>query len=411
MMTLREALDLVPDFRSSQGRRHSLGAILALATCAMLCGARSLYAIAQWGRDQGGATAQLLGFSQEKTPCVATLHRVFKDLDVAAFEAEVGNWLANSGVEADDPLSLDGKTLRGVHGQEIPGVHLVSAYASRAGAVLAQVAAPGKGEELVAVKEVLGQVPLKGRVVVADALLTQRKVCEQIVAGGGEYLLPVKENQPTLRRDLEVAFPLLGTERAGGPTVPPWLAAEWRARGAKLTVWADAPVKRRHGRLERRELWALADPELNGYVGSAGTVGEAWPHLQQVCRLERQRVVKGKKQVAVSYAISSLPATDADARRLLSLSRGHWGIENRLHWVRDVTFDEDRSQVRTGAAPQVLAGLRNLVISLVRRAGHSNVAAALRRHNAHLSEAFDMMGFFPTRQENEKALVNQFRNH
>ena len=187
-------------------------------------------------------------------------------------------------------------------------------------------------------------------------------------------------------------FPLLGTERAGGPTVPPWLAAEWRARGAKLTVWADAPVKRRHGRLERRELWALADPELNGYVGSAGTVGEAWPHLQQVCRLERQRVVKGKKQVKVSYAISSLPATDADARRLLTLSRGHWGIENRLHWVRDVTFDEDRSQVRTGAAPQVLAGLRNLVISLVRRAGHSNVAAALRRHNAHLSEAFDMMG-------------------
>ena len=150
-------------------------------------------------------------------------------------------------------------------------------------------------------------------------------------------------------------------------------------------------------------MWALADPELNGYVGSAGTVGEAWPHLQQVCRLERQRVVKGKKQVAVSYAISSLPATDADARRLLSLSRGHWGIENRLHWVRDVTFDEDRSQVRTGAAPQVLAGLRNLVISLVRRAGHSNVAAALRRHNVHLSEAFDMRAL-PTRQENEKNL-------
>ncbi len=140
-------------------------------------------------------------------------------------------------------------------------------------------------------------------------------------------------------------------------------------------------------------MWALADPELNGYVGSAGTVGEAWPHLQQVCRLERQRVVKGKQQVEVSYAISSLPATDADARRLLTLSREHWGIENRLHWVRDVTFDEDRSQVRLGAAPQVMAALRNLVISLVRRAGHSNVAAALRRHNAHLGEAFAMLGF------------------
>lgn len=157
-------------------------------------------------------------------------------------------------------------------------------------------------------------------------------------------------------------------------------------------MWVDAPVKRRHGRLERRELWALADPELNGYVGSAGTVGEAWPHLQQVCRLERQRTVKGKKQVEVSYAITSLPATDASARRLLNISRGHWGIENRVHWVRDVTFDEDRSQVRTGAAPQVLAALKNLVISLVRRAGHSNVAAALRRHNAHLAEAFAMVG-------------------
>ncbi len=205
-MSLKETLDLVPDSRSSQGRRHSLGAILALATCAMLCGCRSLYAIAQWGRDQGGATAQLLGFSQKKTPCVATLHRVFKGLDVAAFEAVVGGWLADSGVEPDDPLSLDGKTLRGIHGKEIPGVHLVSAYANRAGAVLAQVAAPGKGQELAAAKEVLRQVPLEGRVVVADALLTQREVCEQIVAGGGEYVLPVKANQPTLYRDLEAAF-------------------------------------------------------------------------------------------------------------------------------------------------------------------------------------------------------------
>ena len=154
----------------------------------------------------------------------------------------------------------------------------------------------------------------------------------------------------------------------------------------------DAPPKRRHGRLERRELWALADPALNGYVGSAGTVGEAWPHLQQVCRLERQRTVKGKKQVEVSYAISSLRATDAGARRLLTISRGYWGIENRIHWVRDVTFDEDRSQIRLGAAPQVMAALRNLVITLVRRAGHSNVAAALRRHNAQLGEAFSMVG-------------------
>ena len=206
MMELREALDRVPDHRKSQGRRHQLGAILRLAVCAMLCGARSLYAIAQWGRDHGVATGQLLGFRLGKTPGVATFHRVFKDLDVDAFEAVLREWLINSGLERGEALSLDGKTLRGIHGQEIPGVHLVSAYAAGSGAVLAQAAAPGKGQELAAARKVLGQVPLEGRVVVADALLRQREVCQQIVAGGGDYLLPVKENQPTLHQDLVEAF-------------------------------------------------------------------------------------------------------------------------------------------------------------------------------------------------------------
>ena len=202
MTTLREALEQIPDHRGRRGRRHPLGAILALA----VYGARSLYAISQWGRDQGESVAQGLGFPRDKTPCVATLHRVFKGLDVAAFEGVVGGWLISSGVEPDDPLSVDGKTCRGIHGEEIPGVHLVSAYASRAAAVLAQVAAPGKGQELAAAKEVLHLVPLEGRVVVADALLTQREICEQIVAAGGDYLLPAKANQPTLYWDLEAAF-------------------------------------------------------------------------------------------------------------------------------------------------------------------------------------------------------------
>ena len=210
MIRLREALDAVPDHRSSQGRRHSLGAILSLSVCAMLCGARSLYAIAQWGRDHGVATGQLLGFQPGKTPCVATLHRVFKDLDADAFEAVLREWLTSSGVDPGEVLSLDGKTLRGIHGEEIAGVHLVSAYATRSGAVLAQVAAPGKGQELAAAKTVLSQLPLEDRVVVADALLTQREVCRQIVAGGGDYLLPLKDNQPALRRDLMEVFSPVG---------------------------------------------------------------------------------------------------------------------------------------------------------------------------------------------------------
>ena len=206
MMRLREALDGVPDHRSSQGRRHPLGAVLSLAVCAMLCGARSRYAIAQWGRDHRAAAGQALGFPLGRTPCVATLHRVFKDLDVAAFEEVLREWVQDSGVDLGLVVSVDGKTLRGIHGEEIPGVHLVSAYAAGSGAVLTQVATVGKGQELAAAKAVLGQIPLAGKIVVADALLTQREVCQQIVAGGGDYLLPVKENQPALHGDLVETF-------------------------------------------------------------------------------------------------------------------------------------------------------------------------------------------------------------
>ena len=215
-MRLREALDGVPDHRSSQGRRHPLGAVLSLAVCAMLCGARSLYAIAQWGRDHGAVSGQALGFPLGKTPCVATLHRVFKDLDVAAFEGVLREWVEDSGVDLGSVVSIDGKTLRGIHGEEIPGVHLVSAYAAGSGAVLTQAATTGKGQELAAAKAVLGQISLEGRIVVADALLTQREVCRQIVDGGGDYLLPVKENQPTLQRDLADAFSPSGDGKGPG---------------------------------------------------------------------------------------------------------------------------------------------------------------------------------------------------
>lgn len=141
-------------------------------------------------------------------------------------------------------------------------------------------------------------------------------------------------------------------------------------------MWDEAPLPRpqavlesRHGnRRELRCLWVSG--VLVGYSD--------WPHLAQVCRLERLVRTKGKKTREVAYAVTSLPAQAATPQRLLSLWRGHWGIENRLHWVRDVTFDEDRCQVRTGAAPQILAAFRNLIIGLLRAAGHTNIAAALR---------------------------------
>ena len=219
--SLAEALADVPDPRRPYGWRPEreplpLVGLLQLTVAALLCGCRSLYAVAQWGRERvedDPAFLVGLGLPPGRSPSVATLHRVFKALDVATFERTLGAWLARTGVSRTDALALDGKTLRGIHGDEVPGVHLVGAYAHGAGAILGQVRSAGKGCELAAAEALLGRVPLAGRVVTGDALLTQRRISQRVVAGGGDYLLPVDENQPRLRA---------GSERAFSPMADEW---------------------------------------------------------------------------------------------------------------------------------------------------------------------------------------------
>jgi len=163
-------------------------------------------------------------------------------------------------------------------------------------------------------------------------------------------------------------------------------------RGGRFDAVSDAAPKAKHGRREVRALWALADPAQNAYVGSSGTHGTPWPHLRQLCRVERHRLTIRRGQVTateveVRYFVTSADPARADAQGLLAAIRGHWGIENRLHYVRDVTFDEDRCQVRGGAIPETLAACRNLVIALLRRAGTTNIAAGLRTYTARPAEA------------------------
>jgi hypothetical protein len=184
-MTLQEVLNGVPDPRSRHGRRHPLGAVLGLAVCAMLAGARSLYAISQWGRDQGAPLTAALGFTRSTTPSVATLHRVFRRLDREAFEARLGSWLQERGLEPGEALAVDGKTLRGIHGEELPGIHLVAAYAHRSGVVVGQQAAAGKGQELAAVRALMERLPLQGQVVTGDAQFAQRDLSRLVVGKGG----------------------------------------------------------------------------------------------------------------------------------------------------------------------------------------------------------------------------------
>jgi hypothetical protein len=163
--------------------------VLALAVCAMLCGARSLYAISQWGRDQGGPVAQAMGFTRDRTPCAATLHGVFKRLDKERFERVLGGWLQEQGLKAGEALAVDGKKLRGIHGEQLPGVHLLAAYAHETGIVVAQQAVEDKHNELNALPGLLEQLGLHGRVITGDAQFTQREVCREIVRKGGTTYL------------------------------------------------------------------------------------------------------------------------------------------------------------------------------------------------------------------------------
>jgi len=193
--SLMQALGRVPDPRSRQGRRYELAGVLGLAVCAMAAGARSLYAIAQWGREHCQTVCEALGIDRGRTPDVATLHRVFRRLDAGAFEAVLGGWLRAQGLKEAEGIALDGKTLRGIHGEELPGVHLVAAYAHQSGIVLTQEAAEGPGQELAAARVVLKRLDVRGHVVTGDALLAQRDVCKRIVKKGA--LLVPGEGEPT----------------------------------------------------------------------------------------------------------------------------------------------------------------------------------------------------------------------
>jgi predicted transposase YbfD/YdcC len=221
--------------------------------------------------------------------------------------------------------------------------------------------------ELSVAPAIVAALPLAGRVVTGDALYAQRALCQQIRAAGGDYLFIVKRNQPALYADIALLF-----------AAPP-----------PGDVFQEAEQRGTHGdRHDVRRLWA----------STALAASLDWPGVRQVLQVERVVERQGRRQREVRSAITSLgPAVGA--ARLLELVRGHWAIENRLHWVRDVTLGEDACRVRTGAAPHVLAALRNVVLALLRRRGVENVAAALREHGWRPNGALHFLGLAPARVE------------
>jgi DDE_Tnp_1-associated/Transposase DDE domain len=202
-LTLLDVLAQVPDPRSRHGRRHPLPAILSLAVVAMLSGAKSYQAIAQFGRDKGFALAHALGFTRGKTPTKSTFSVLFRILDVQVFEEAVSRWIASRLPEDQEKLiSLDGKTARGSRDGEVPGQHLVAAYCAAAQAVLAQIKVDAKTNEHKAALKLLGVLPVKGNIFTGDAMFCQRDLCAAIIEAGGDYVFTAKDNQPSLVIDI-----------------------------------------------------------------------------------------------------------------------------------------------------------------------------------------------------------------
>jgi predicted transposase YbfD/YdcC len=368
-------LAAVPDPRAARGRRHPLVAILGVAAAAVLAGARSIAAIAEWAADAPQPVRAALGARRDApghfaVPAEATIRRTLARLDADALAAAVGAWLAERDRECPKPaasrrraVAIDGKTLRGARGAGADGrpAHLLACMDHTTRAVLTQRQVGGAPQEVPAFAPLLADLDLAGTVVTADALQTHPEAAEFLVGDKhAHYLFCVKANQPTL---------LARCQRL------PW---------HRVPV-LDRTGDRGHGRVEVRTLKAVSVHRFG------------FPHAAQVLQITRKtRALQAPRRfkTVIVYAVTSLPFEQASPARLADLLRGHWAIE-ALHHLRDVTFAEDASQVRTDGGPHVMATLRNLVIGVLCRAGPVNVAAALRRHARDPHRPLATLGITP----------------
>ena len=355
---LMNVLAQVPDPRHRRGVRHSLAGVVTVALSAVLAGSRSFAAIAQWAGELSGEDLARLGLIRASAPEETTFRRLLSRLDAALLDGLIGAfmWTRTTVVAGRRVIAIDGKTVRGArcvttdgsaHPTTVP--HLVAALDHATGAVLGQLATAAKSNEIPTVRTLLASFDLSadgGVVVTVDAMHTQTDTATAITAAGGDYVFTVKANQPKLYA------------------------------ACKNLPWRDVPshtgVQVGHGRRAHRAIKVLTAPEWITFAGAA-----------QVAQVRRTTTRAGRKSVEVVYLITSADHHAAPPQVLAAWIQGHWGIENRAHWVRDVTFDEDRSRVRTGSGPQVMATLRNTAISLLRLDGATNIAAALRHHAAH----------------------------
>ena len=388
--TSRHLLDMLaslPDPRKEKGKRHPLKAILALAIIAMMSGYRSYAAIAEYGRNYK-TLRKALGFRHKKTPCAATLYNVFRRLDLDALETTLTQWVMSAledfGWRDEGGLTgvgIDGKTLRGSKKQSAKVTHLMSVVSHELGITIAQKAMSEKTHEVPVSREILKAFDVSGKVVTTDALLTQRSFCESILASGGDYVLPVKENQKEMFQAIERLFRPSSDAKTLQVSAYQRLEAEHNDWGERLD--GAETLDKAHGRIEIRRL--TASTALNTYL--------RWPGVAQVFEYtyQRKNLRTGQTSTQTHYGITSLGSSIASASELMSLRRGHWAIENKSHYIRDVVLGEDASQVRYAMIPAIMAALRNTALSILRLAGYKSITSAMRYFAAHPKKALNLL--------------------
>jgi predicted transposase YbfD/YdcC len=345
----------LPDPRMNRTKRHLLGDILTITICAVICGAEGWVQVAQFGRCKMKWFKTFLplpnGIASHDT-----FGRVFAKLDPTAFEACFLKWIADLATASEGRLiAIDGKTLRrsldAANGKA--AIHMVSAWCAANHLVLGQVATDAKSNEITAIPELLKLLDLAGAVVTIDAIGCQKKIAAQIADQGGDYLLQLKGNQGGLHDETALLFDQCLRDDCLG-----------------IPYTSAATTNGGHGRVEQRRIWAT--PEA-GWFAERGK----WKNLRSLARVESRRTVNGKTSVEYRYYISSLTAEDP--ARMLALIRGHWGIENSLHWSLDIAFREDDCRIRRGHAAENFSRLNRIALNLLKSETQQKVGIKTKR--------------------------------
>lgn len=365
-------LQSLTDLRKARGKRYSLTTVLMVVLLAKLSGANSPTEIAEWGVYHQSEVEVLLQIKLKRMPERSTYRRI---LAYKVYETEVERLVGeyNQDGERGTVCALDGKALLGMSKRE-DGTpeYALSVYDVTAGKTLAQIEVGNKENEITKAPEVIKLAKITEKVVTGDALHTQKRLAQTILDEQGDYVFPVKENQPALYKNIQALFAPEYPKPGFGKIQTDFLTAH--------------KVNKGHGRIEIRTI--TTSEMLNAYA--------AWPGLAQVYRLEREfqwwrRGICYKTSHEVEFGITSLTRKKASPRQLLEIRRAHWGIETGSHYRRDGTLKEDATRFTIGHGARVLANIHNRILALIRQTGFLNAAQARRFFAAHLSRAFSLL--------------------